>query len=120
VGTGPLPGGTITFATAGDSMPSTYSLTDGISVWAPPDLEPVPLEAFWPTCGCASDPPILHGSIQDDVAPETTGATLAFTDFRWTSGLNGGSYSLALVPEPTIALLLACGLVGLGVRRRLH
>ena len=24
------------------------------------------------------------------------------------------------LPEPTTALLLACGLVGLGVRRRLH
>ena len=28
--------------------------------------------------------------------------------------------SVASVPEPTTALLLACGLVGLGVRRRLH
>jgi hypothetical protein len=27
---------------------------------------------------------------------------------------------LELIPEPTTALLLACGLVGLGVRRRLH
>jgi len=27
---------------------------------------------------------------------------------------------LPLLPEPTTALLLACGLVGLGVRRRLH
>jgi hypothetical protein len=25
-----------------------------------------------------------------------------------------------VIPEPTTALLLACGLVGLGVRRRLH
>jgi len=34
-------------------------------------------------------------------------------------GPSSGSI-IAFIPEPTTALLLACGLVGLGVRRRLH
>ena len=36
--------------------------------------------------------------------------------------LQGGTLALQVgaVPEPTTTLLLACGLVGLGVRRRLH
>jgi hypothetical protein len=40
----------------------------------------------------------------------SNGIIINLDDFRFESA----------VPEPTTALLLACGLVGLGVRRRLH
>jgi len=66
----PLPGGTTTFATAGDSMPSTYSLTDGISVWARADLEPVPLEAARTVCGGASQDDEGVGGVHR--SPEST------------------------------------------------
>jgi len=126
-GAAPLPSGTITFANVGDLAPTSFSFSDGISVWTSADS----ITGAWATLWSGSLPVDFQGaggsllSIFDTVAPNASGGDLRFIEAGLSlagpsyNSVAPGAFSYAVVvPEPTTFSLVALGVLALGLGRR--
>ena len=118
--------GTIVYASAGDSEPTSFSITDGASIWTEADPINVPFASVWAGSVLTEITP----SIADDISPNATFATFSAISCC-TVQVNFPMeifepYSLTLQPPPPVPSLQGYGiallssLIGLAAVRKLR
>ena len=129
-GSGTIPTGTLTLDSAdidplmtvsfsNMSTAPTYSFDDTVSVWTNDDgLSSDPTVTF----DASGIPTVLSLVVMDDFSPSGNGRILSlFSSSSWRSteagASNTGTYSIAVVPEPSTGLLLGVGLAAVSRRR---
>ena len=108
---------TITFAAVGDPEPTSFLIDAGIINYTEATPVSAPFNFTW-----ASGVPSTHDSttILDAFVPMALSKPTPAPGDWSTSGfaIASGTYTFAAIPEPSTALLLGLGLIGLATRQR--